>query len=597
MKYFTLLFVLLNLPCTGQYLDSIIAIEEVTIRDSLKRGEDQLKAITGVDFTRALARESSVFVKNYGPSSIATLSYLGSNASQVSILWNGIPINNPMLGLNDVSLVNTFFFNNFKFNQADVHSIAAGLELSNEKEDFQFLQVFNSVGSFRSRKHGVKAKLSNKFVQSRIGIYRENSLNDFSYRSSSQGKRKTENAAKKQNAIHIQSLLKWSNRINSYIEYWWQDTYREIPKTTVQTISEANQKDESHRLFISTKLDYKMWKWKVSSGFIRERVLYKDPIIDLTSDGVFKSWLIKKEVERILENGLLKWSTSYTLTEGQINAYGNDRKIYPLNSQLMGFWNIGNLSVNPQIGMKSNTWEQIRWVGGSKATYSFGMMTLQAHLLRKVRFPSMNDLYWIPGGNPKLNEEKGWSQGLKITTTQSNYSVNLDFFHRYIKDWILWARLPDQVFFSASNVAVVQSYGMLVGGSYKHCFNDISMELVGKYVITQSRNRVEVALPKIEKGEQLLYTPQFKSDNNLTIDWNAFSFRCDHSYVSSSEGILYKLDGYHLFDISLAWKRKWKDFAPTFRLDLNNLLHTNYQIIENRPMPGRHFAFNFIINI
>src|SRR5664279_3797837 len=52
-----------------------------------------------------LTGASLIFMKSYGVGGVATPSFRGTGASQTLIEWNGIKINNPMLGQSDLSLI------------------------------------------------------------------------------------------------------------------------------------------------------------------------------------------------------------------------------------------------------------------------------------------------------------------------------------------------------------------------------------------------------------------------------------------------------------------------------------------------------------
>jgi hypothetical protein len=80
---------------------------------------DQIDSSTKQNFTfhslaDLLQLNSGIFIKNYGPGALAGTSMRGGNASQTAILWNGINIQNAMLGQNDLSLLPSVMFNDMK---------------------------------------------------------------------------------------------------------------------------------------------------------------------------------------------------------------------------------------------------------------------------------------------------------------------------------------------------------------------------------------------------------------------------------------------------------------------------------------------------
>ena len=79
----------------------------------------------------------------------------------------------------------------------------------------------------------------------------------------------------------------------------------------------------------------------------------------------------------------------------QASAFWTPVTWWILNGQYM-FEHNDNRNVSTwSAGMVFNLWEKILQLKGSMA-YNY-------------RFPSMNDLYWRPGGNPEVKPEEGYS--------------------------------------------------------------------------------------------------------------------------------------------------------------------------------------------
>ncbi|MBP6512026.1 MAG: Plug domain-containing protein, partial [Bacteroidia bacterium] len=63
-----------------------------------------LSKLNATTLADRLNRESALFVKSYGSGSLSTVSIRGTGAAHSAVLWNGISLNSPMLGLYDFSL-------------------------------------------------------------------------------------------------------------------------------------------------------------------------------------------------------------------------------------------------------------------------------------------------------------------------------------------------------------------------------------------------------------------------------------------------------------------------------------------------------------
>ena len=62
-----------------------------------------LKENIALSMADILTFNSSVFVKSYGRATLSTVAFRGTSPSHTQVTWNGMRINNPMLGMTAVS--------------------------------------------------------------------------------------------------------------------------------------------------------------------------------------------------------------------------------------------------------------------------------------------------------------------------------------------------------------------------------------------------------------------------------------------------------------------------------------------------------------
>src|SRR5699024_6275056 len=95
-----------------------------------------------------------------------------------------------------------------------------------------------------------------------------------------------------------------------------------------------------------------------------------------------------------------------------------------------------------------------------------GNVVAKASVSRNFRFPTLNDLYFLPGGNPDLKNETGvqYEAGLSFAAGKEgswSLSGSASWYDQRIDDWILW--LPTtKGFFSPVNIKKVHAYGVEV---------------------------------------------------------------------------------------------------------------------------------------
>ena len=68
-----------------------------------------LKENIALSMADVLTFNSSIFVKSYGRATLSTVAFRGTSASHTQVTWNGMRINNPMLGMTDFSTIPAYF--------------------------------------------------------------------------------------------------------------------------------------------------------------------------------------------------------------------------------------------------------------------------------------------------------------------------------------------------------------------------------------------------------------------------------------------------------------------------------------------------------
>ena len=90
-------------------------------------------------------------------------------------------------------------------------------------------------------------------------------------------------------------------------------------------------------------------------------------------------------------------------------------------------------------------------------------LLISGSVAKNSHLPTLNDLYYIPGGNPNLKSEKGtlYDLGTSDSFTFGNNQIHtgISFFYSNINDWIIW--LPTfQGYWEPKNIERVVSSGV-----------------------------------------------------------------------------------------------------------------------------------------
>ena len=566
-----------------------------------------------------LSMQSGVFVKSYGLGSSATTSMRGGSAGHTQVIWNGLPVQNPMLGQLDFSLIPIGFVDKMSVayggNTATWGSGAIGgtVFLENkaiEKEGFK-INARTEVGSFGWWDQQVKLQFGKEGLQQRIRYVHQQAENDFTYVvSPGLPERKQTNAAIQQDGLLHETYWKIKSNQQLSSQIWLQKTEREIPPRTVQSRSKANQSDRFLRTAIRWKKNGKKGMLSARVGLFREEQEYVDPLAGIDTENNF--WKAIGELEQschFSENQKLQIGLNHIWLQSAAGAYGRSRQqnrtsTFAVFRQKLGVWetqlNIRQKVVDdsfaplvPSLGVHGKIRE---W------------FSIKTKVSRNYRLPTLNDLYWQPGGNSDLLPEKGWSEELgvafsipfDITTINSPVrpsrlvTYDITVFNRNISDWIQWAIVDGQPFFSPHNITEVWSRGIEQRLHIDIIYPKIKWQIAAGYDFIRSTYKQAVEKPAFDKGEQLAYTPEHQWFGGFNFKRKSISVAYYHRFTGSVSTLNFTdLKKYHLGQFHLSYDWKIQPLTGRFFFRIENVWDENYEVIEFRAMPGRHFRAGF----
>ena len=233
-----------------------------------------------------------------------------------------------------------------------------------------------------------------------------------------------------------------------------------------------------------------------------------------------------------------------------------------------------------------------------------GSVVVRASAARNYRYPTLNDLYFRPGGNKNLKPERGWTFDAGLETTLKGDARSLrasaTAFDSRIDDWILWIGSPKLGIYTPINIRRVHSYGVEAKLSAEaETSGGWRLLLDGNFAWTRSINRGDPFSPADESvGKQLVYIPVYSAALTarvewrrweLTYKWNWYSER--YTMSSNDLGVLGRVKPYFMSDLSLekGLDCKWASFS--LKGCIHNLLNEEYESVLSRPMPRLNVSF------
>lgn len=552
-----------------------------------------------------LAAETGVYIKQYGPGTLATSSVRGAGAGHTLVLWNGLPIQSPMLGLLDLSLLPLSAVEALGFtrggNSAMWGSGAIGgvLTLDNQPDFLKRIQLKSSTqaGSFGHFRQQISIGGGNKKIQSITRFSHQEADNDFVYFvAAGLPERRQTNAGLRQQYWLQDFYWKINKRSRLAMHYWRQSSQRQIPPTLVQTRSAAQQQDLSTRVMLDFEQLTEKIAWNSKAALFDEQLDYVDKQILLDSRSRFRTYLAETSLS-------WKGGARHRFLLGNTHSYtrawsAGYQKNVPreYKTALFGAWKYAAGKIKTEFSLRQEWVDQKR----TPPAPSFGMeyhitpaWLVMAKINRNYRLPTFNDRFWLPGGNASLRPESGWSEELTLTRQHKNkgfyVQTSLTAFNRNIDNWILWGIQKGQSFWSANNVTSVWSRGLESRISLQWTVYKIRVQLQGGYDYIRSTNQVAQENPAMPAGAQLIYTPVHQGFGRLAVEWRSILIDYQHTLTGKTQGINEAIAAFQLGNIRLQYSGQIKQIRTAIFVNLNNVWDADFIVVERRPMPGIHF--------
>jgi iron complex outermembrane receptor protein len=614
-----------------------------------------LKENIALSIADVLTFNSSIFVKSYGRATLSTVAFRGTEASHTQVTWNGMRLNNPMLGMVDFSMIPSYFIDDATLlhGSSSVNETGGGLggavKLSTRAADTQGfkLQYIQGIGSFRTFDEFLRLNYGNDHWQLSTRIVYSSSPNDFRYTN----REKKENIYDEQMNIIGQYYPTMRNRSGAYrdlhilqeayyntgrgsrfgLNAWYINSRRELPQLTVdygeEKAFENMQREQTFRGVVSWDLMRSTWKVGAKAGYTYTYSPYdykRDvgngnmvPMIQARNrvstiygqaEGEYyigKKWLFTASLAAY-QHFAYNRDKNIITTEGESRIVGYDKARVELSAALSAKW-----TPHERIGVALTLREDMFGRDHSPlipALFVDGVLSKRGNIVAKAsvsrnyRFPTLNDLYFLPGGNKDLRKEQGWSYdaGVSFSTSKQRrlaISGSATWFESRIHDWIIWLPSP-MGYYKPSNIELVHSYGVELKGDAKvQILDDMSLDVGATYSWTPSIDYGK-NLSEADRsyGKQLVYIPLHSAAATATLRWRRWSLLykwCYYSerYTMTSNDIMLTgtLPKYYMSNITLekGFSTRWADL--TIKGSVNNLFDEEYLSVLSRPMPGINF--------
>lgn len=565
-------------------------------------GKNVLRLSTGSgNFLNQDLAFEGISIRQYGASGIGTISRRGADPSQLQVLWNGIVLNNPMLGMVDLGLL-----------QNDAHCQITLTEGSSGS-----FYGSGSVGGTLSLQHAQPQSYGKTIAASILAgsfgrwqgnggfqIRKKNSYliwdqhwsqisNHFSYKVENSSAGRMQFANRNQWRSHLSAgfhYKKWEAGMHAE----WQQGQRGLGTSAGGTYSLGEQFDENKRLVLHAAYQTKKIKWVQRLGLVQDKIIFQMP--GNTPPDSSRSQSIQYQQEWHFH--LKKWNAVTGLDawylSGQTRHYDRTVKnIFP--AQFLTFFRQSR-----RYRLAAGTrweWHERIAVNSLSAEYATGtVVNVKASVSNSFRRPTINDLYWSSGGNLNLKPEEGGNAEAGLSARWDKRQVKIDLsatlWARYLNNPIVW--LPENNVWSASNMQRGDYHGAQFSALLSHSKGKTPWQWQAGAEWCNARMRKE------NHSFSALFVPRFSGATSLKVkirNWNMrYACQWQSSRFTSTDNQS-SLPGYALFSVDAGREVSLKKYRMHVMAGSDNLLNHSYQVMPGRPMPMRSFWLKATFNL
>ena len=607
----------------------------------------------------ALASGTTLFIKSYGRATMATASFRGTAPSHTQVTWNGMRVNSPMLGQVDFSLIPSYFVDDAEvFHGASSVGITGGglggavaLATAPVDERCWGVRYVQGIGSFSTFDEFLRVTYGGRRWSSSTRVLYGSSENDFEYRNYARKDFRLDadgnvigsyyplerNRNGAFDDLHLMQELYFDGGSAGRFSLaaWYTDSHRGLAMLDTDRNRERSKKNTQDERTLRATAGWERLRGALRlaarAGYTYTDMRYLQ-LADAEGLGNYFAHIDSRSYVHTLFGRAEaawcpgeRWSLTADLAVYQHDVASGDHTVvseqtgeYTVRSyhearfEMSGFAAVKWRPV-PRLGLALNLRGELYGRELSPVMPALfvdwqlsrrGGVVWKASAARNFRYPTLNDLYFQPGGNPDLRPEKGWTwdTGIEwsVRRAKTSYELSATFFESRIDDWILWVNSGTKLgIFTPMNVRRVRSCGAEANARADvRPHADWRLLFDGHFAWTRSVNRGDPFGPNDRSvGRQLVYIPEFSGAFTARLSWRSWTASwkwCWYSrrftMSSNDPGVLGSVAPYLMNDVSLEKVFDRRRVRISLKGCVNNLFNEDYVSVQSRPMARRNYA-------
>lgn len=619
---------ILALPSRAQEADSVRVLDAIVIEEqrddersfpgALTLRLDALSAQAAPDAARLLDHVPGMHVRRSGTTGAAFASFRGLGAASTRIEFEGIRLVDPATGSFDLSL-----FPPALIGSLSVMSGTAAGSVPGGRIALGVPEVSSARASFRGGAFGyreVAARAGQAGTHSSISALASVSDSDGSFRyrhpvwmghpvvrregadrrhaaALVHVRRDTRPAASPGSSQRGAGAVFRAMVLATHVD-------RSLPPLSISSAAPASQQDDLLLAGVQVQTQWSGMPVRASLSTTHSRFQYRHPSRD-TTRVVLGQIALRGRIDRVLS---ARWTAavepslalSRTATEQQHHII--DGALRMSMGHVRETWMVGAFI----DARHRSTRTSLRPSSETAATLAPGLWWTHALLpglesriavARVLRLPTLNERYWVPGGNPALRAERGM-QAEWMLSYRPGEAVHLRVvtFLSRLKERIVWRPIyldASRQIWTPDNVALVEGRGL---EAYVHWspFPSTNVTISGTRRTQRDRSNPSAA----SYGHQLRFVAPWSIHGTLEWQYESVGFFGTWHHTArrytATDGSLW-MPAYRVVDAGMVWHAAEDRFGLDIRLTASNLFNEAYESAPWMPMPGRSWRLEVVL--
>lgn len=463
-----------------------------------------------------------------------------------------------------------------------------------------------TIASFDNYTTNVNIAVGGSSFQSHTKVNYTSAVNNFPFTDDRGNVVNQQNASYTQSGLSQELFWKLKDKHLFSAKVWYSQDNRNLPPTTqtLDILKTETLKDKALRAVIEYKYIEPKWNLLIRSALNDQYMNYSNSILGINPKHQSYSWISRVRFSyNGVKNLTIRPGVDFTYDLVNSDDYQGIKTrtttslfieiIYNFNKKIKSSLVLRDELIDgkfspliPAFGIEYQPFNKVN------LAFSF-------NLARNYRYPTLNELYWFPYGNPNLKPEKNYSLeagSIYHFATKNNILYlegSVAAYYSWIYDMITWTN-TDGGLYRPENISEILARGIELGLNVNIIAHDFKIGLKNNYNFC--RSTYESASSKYDNkiGKQQLYIPVSTFNSTLTVERWKFYLTYNFTFTGNrfdGEDNLSYMPAYSLSNIIFGKNIRIKHFLLSLQININNLFNLDYQSIKSRPMPGINYAF------